>query len=56
MKCDYNCSKCKLPDCMNDEITDTEIMEATQRDMSFKNYGFVLNAKPTKGKHRGNRH
>ena len=44
-RCEHDCKRCKLPDCMNDKITHVEIMEIENRDIS---YGEILHGRPDK--------
>lgn len=44
-ECNYRCEECKFSDCINDDITDVEIMESEIRNVS---YGYVIFGKPKK--------
>lgn len=55
-KCNHDCFNCKFDDCINDSLTTTEIIECNQRDISLKEYGYVLQGKHRKSKLKGNRH
>ena len=54
-KCNHDCFNCKHDDCVNDKITQTEKMEANQRDLNFIDYGKVIYQKATCKKQRGRR-
>lgn len=57
-KCNFDCFHCSFSDCINDgAITKSERMELNERDNVYHNpYGQILNARPSRGKRRGNRH
>ena len=51
--CNHDCNRCLHSDCINDEITVTEIVASMERDAKFENYGKLHKGRPTKSRRKG---
>lgn len=56
-KCNRDCFNCTFDDCIVDELSKKEKLDATIRDINFTDYGTVaLKARPARTRLRGGKH